>query len=350
MALAATPPDFNNNRSSYRTRSSVRTGNRNDPRFRSNQDHEDPREKYWKNNHAVIKQSSWGSVVGQFPIVAPVEEDVTLKNAIFNTLTERVENNTGTWVDKTDFYMASFEDIVPAAKTQGIMATVSMDDISSDVFSFADMEIVDASLLVIPRGAQVDFTDHQRARTRYLRFTLTVSPRLIIPGDMDFDPDTFPTPTSNTVYVRALIQNGGLAPGISKNLLDQTPKLALLFYTQANVEFDISIKHRSDAAPDQEKYEKWLREVHSKTKFYALQHYIRLSYVGRLEGTETLAQRLTRLCQRIVDPSSQQVRCQSVRELHQSFQFLITEIKGHAPPADVPQLDSLASYRRSATI
>jgi hypothetical protein len=73
-----------------------------------------------------------------------------MKNAIFDTLTERAAANTGTWIDKTECFMAKFEDIVRAAKLQANMAIASLDDIASDVFSFADMEILDANLAMIP--------------------------------------------------------------------------------------------------------------------------------------------------------------------------------------------------------
>ena len=164
MTFAAIPPDYNGNRS-YRTRSSIRTGEHSDvpqgSRFRNNNQrvYEDPHEKYWKNNHSVSKHEDWGSLVGQFPTIAPIGEHVTRKNAIFNTLTERVETNSGTWTDKTDYFMAKFEDIVPAAKLQADMAIASLDHIASDVFSFADFELLNASLLVIPRGnPNADFT------------------------------------------------------------------------------------------------------------------------------------------------------------------------------------------------
>ena len=113
--------------------------------------------------------------------------------------------------------MGKFEDIVPVAKLQADMAIASLDDIASDVFSFAYMEILDTNLATIPRGlAHFDYTQATRARTRYLRFSITASPGQIVPGVMDFDPATFPNPTSNTVYVRALMQNGSLAPGLSR--------------------------------------------------------------------------------------------------------------------------------------
>jgi hypothetical protein len=102
--------------------------------------------------------------------------------------------------------MAKFEDIVPAAKLQANMAIENLDDIGTDVFAFADMQILDASLTVIPRGNAADFPPIARERTRYLCFTLTVSPRLIKPGAMDVAPQTFPAPTSTTVYVRAPLE------------------------------------------------------------------------------------------------------------------------------------------------
>jgi hypothetical protein len=146
-----------------------------------------------------------------------------------------VEINSGTWADKTEFFMAKFEDIVPAAKLQANMAIEDLDDIRTDVVSFADMETLDASLAVIPRGnPNIDFTQPVRDRTRYLGFTITVSPRLIDPGEMEVDPQTFPAPTSTTVFVRALLENGTLVEAISKNLVDTTPTLVLLLYTQAH--------------------------------------------------------------------------------------------------------------------
>jgi hypothetical protein len=137
------------------------------------------------------------------------------------------------------------------------------------------------------------------------------------------------------------MQNGALAAGLSKHLLENAPKLALLFYGQAQAEFDVTIKHRSDAAPDQERCTKWHREIKAKTKFHAVKHHIQQSYVGRLEGTETLAQRLTSLRQKTFDPTTQKPKHLTVQELHQRHQFLLIEIKPDAPPADIPQLDQL---------
>jgi hypothetical protein len=266
-----------------------------------------------------------------------------MKNAIFNTLAEQVESNAGTWTDKSECFISKFDNIVPAAKLQADMAITSLGETSSDVFEFADMEILDANLATLPRGPQnaVEIAPQTRLRVRYLRFTLTVNPQAIIPGAMDFDPASFPNATLTTVCVRALMLNGTLAPGLTKHLLENTPKLVLLFYIQAHTEFDISIKTRCDVGPDQDKYEKWIHEVKCKTKFYAAKHCIQVSHVGRLEGTQTLVQRLTSLKQQTFDPVTKQTKCLSIEELHQRHQFLLIEIKSDTPPADVPQLDQL---------
>jgi hypothetical protein len=88
-----------------------------------------------------------------------------------------------------------------------------------------------------------DFSQNARDCTKHSYFTITESPQLIVPGAMDLDPSTFPNPTSTTACVRALVQNGALAQGTTKHLLENTPKLAWFFCQQAHTEFDASIKH-----------------------------------------------------------------------------------------------------------
>ena len=51
------------------------------------------------------------------------------------------------------------------------------------------MELLDYNLTVVPSGNGEDSTAPVQDRTRFLRFTLTVHPRLI-----NVDPQTFPAP------------------------------------------------------------------------------------------------------------------------------------------------------------
>jgi hypothetical protein len=241
-ALAATPPDFSSHY--HHTRNAGRTADTTTSRSSRN-DHDDPREAYWKNNHPGNKQYHWGSIVGQFPVIAPITEEVKIKNDIFNMHTDKTEKVTGNWTEKTDFFTAAFEDVVPAAYLQSSMAIGDLDSMELPVYTFADMEILDSNLTVIPQGNGLDYSPQARERTRFLCFTLTVHPRLITPGATNVDPQSFPLPTSVTVYVRALLDNGIITLAITKDLLEQHPKTLLMIYAQGQQAFDIAIKERN---------------------------------------------------------------------------------------------------------
>jgi hypothetical protein len=83
-----------------------------------------------------------------------------------------------------------------------------------------------------------------------------------------------------------------------------------------------------------------MREVRAKTKFHACKTLIQKAYVGRLEGTETLAQRLVNIRQRYYDKATQKLHHWSVQELSQEYQHLIAEVKPTTLPAELPQLDN----------
>jgi hypothetical protein len=286
MAFAAVPPDFNNR---MRTRSSSNRDDTKGSRFQNKGD-ESPRDRYWKNNHPVSETVTWGTIQGNFPIIPPITEIVAIKNAVYNSFVSKVEETGTKWKDRSEFFISKFEDIVPTASLTPDMAIRELQNIDAEVFAFSDVEILDANLAPIAGGAGIDFPALARARTRYLRFTITVHPRNINTGAIDIDQHFFPLPQATVVYVRALLVNGALAPIITKAVLETNPKFLVFLYAQAHTEFDICIKDRYDAAPDPEKYQSWLREVTAKTKFMACKEYIWSLYVGRLEGTETLAQ------------------------------------------------------------
>jgi hypothetical protein len=63
--------------------------------------------------------------------------------------------------------------------------------------------------------------------------------------------------------------------------------------------------------------------------------------VGRLEGTETLAQRLVTIKQQQYASTNGKVTYILVQELSQDYQFLLSEIKSNTPPTEIPQLDQL---------
>ena len=332
--FAATPPDF-----------VARRNRTSDPRTARNQRFdsrdEDPRNSYWKNNHCVNLQREWGTIRGQFPVLPPITELKKIKNTIFNLFTKKLTTATGEWKDKTEFFLAEFEDTVPAASIQADMATADLTDMNTAPFDFSDIEILDANLDVLPRGTTADFAANTRTRARFIRLTLTIQPRLINPGVLDIDAQLFPNPSATTVYVRLLLQHGTLHAGINKFLLDNSPKLLIALYHQAGQEFDLCIKSRYDAAPDPERYDKWLMEVKAKVKFTAIQQYVQNFFIGPLEGTETISQRLIAIKQRYYDRQTNKPHFRSMNQLAQEYQFLISEIKPTTQPQEIPELESV---------
>jgi hypothetical protein len=188
---------------------------------------------------------------------------------------------TGNWTEKTDFFTIAFEDVVPATYLQSSMAIGDLDSMELSVYTFADMEILDSNLTIIPRGNGLDYSPQARECTRFLCYTLTDHPRLITPGATNgVDPQSFPLPTAVTFYVGALLDNGFLTLAITKDLLALHPKMLLMIYAQGQQAFDIAIKERNTSEPDPDKFQTWILEIKAKTRIFALKHYIQESYVG----------------------------------------------------------------------
>jgi hypothetical protein len=78
MTFAATPPDFNQT-SSHGTRGGVRTGDRSDTRQGSRFACVNPRDEHWLNNHSANNHEKWSTVVGQFPVIAPMNSTLAQK-------------------------------------------------------------------------------------------------------------------------------------------------------------------------------------------------------------------------------------------------------------------------------
>ena len=114
MAFAATPPDFGN-------RTHARSNNSRDTRFDTRADTKstgDVRTTYWKNNHAVLAQEDWGSIRANFPVIPPITEIVNVKNSVCDSFVSKLASARGDWKDRTEFFLAKFEEIVPSASLQ----------------------------------------------------------------------------------------------------------------------------------------------------------------------------------------------------------------------------------------
>jgi hypothetical protein len=209
------------------------------------------------------------------------------------------------------------------------------------VFDFNDIELLDSNFRPLAPGNAnaLDWPQATRNNTRFFKFTLTVNPQLIDPGDLDINPDFFPTPVTTTVYLRALREDNSLHPQLTRQLLTQNTKLLFTVHQINNFDFTLAQKTHYEAAPNPESQKKWQTQLTAKTKFAAMLQIVRTLYVGRMEGTESMAQRILRIKQRSWNPETQTVRYKTIMELGAEFQYILNEITTNTDPDDVPNLE-----------
>jgi hypothetical protein len=194
---------------------------------------------------------------------------------------------------------------------------------------------------VLPIGdpAAPDWPPLTRANVRYFKFSLTVNPRSINPGDLDVNPEFFPTQVTTTVYVRAFRQADQLFHQITRDLLANNPKHLLTIYDLNDFDFTLAQKTHYEAAPNPDSQRKWQIQLTAKCKFAAMLQIVRTLYVGRMEGTESMAQRILRIKQRSWNPETQKARYKSIMELGAEFQYILNEISTITDPDDIPNLE-----------
>jgi hypothetical protein len=78
-----------------------------------------------------------GALCGLFPSIAPIKILNTVYSFLSKVITAR-----GDWKDKTDFFLAKFED----------MAIADLKAVDSNAFAFSGLEILDANLSTLTRG------------------------------------------------------------------------------------------------------------------------------------------------------------------------------------------------------
>jgi hypothetical protein len=81
-------------------------------------------------------------------------------------------------------------------------------------------------------------------------------------------------------------------------------------------------------------------ETKAKTKYQALIQLIQQLYIGRLEGTESMAQRILKVQQRGWDATSKRVYYKTINKIGQDFQFILQEVKHDMTNDELPDLEA----------
>jgi hypothetical protein len=117
-----------------------------------------------------------------------------------------------------------------------------------------------------------------------------------------------------------------------------------------NVPFHPAQKTHYESATNPETHQKWHNNVKAKSRYQAMIQLIRAFYVGKLEGTESMAQRLQRIKQRTFNPETRQVRFKPVTELAADFQYVLSEVTAATHHDELPNLENLVYQALSADL
>ena len=263
-----------------------------------------------------------------------------VKNTVFNALKNKLDTCEGTWTDKAELFASTFTDIVPAAALEATVAIRDLQDYSTTVFTFSNIKLVDSNFRPLPPGVGADWPVRTHADVRFFKLTLTADPRNINPGALDIDPALFPTHTATTVFLRALRINNGVHPQVTKILLEQTPKMLIDLYTLNGMDFTLAQKTHYESAPNPDTQKKWHAVLTAKTKYAVMIQLVRTLYVGRMEGTESMSQRILKIKQRSWNPETKQVKYKSIMELGAEFQYVLNEITAATHTDEIPNLEN----------
>jgi hypothetical protein len=329
LTMAATPPEFDSRSPRSYTRRPAR-----DPAT------DNPVEQYWKNGRPVLKKNEWSTIRAQLPVIAPTTATTKIKNSIFQQLTQRLTAAEGNWKDKAELFASLFNDQTPAASIEATLAISDITDYSSAVYGFNDFQLLDSDYRTLNNGNGIEYPAATRANCRFLKFTLSANPQNINPADFTINPTLFPSQVTTTVFLRAIRHNDLLHPHVSKQVINQNPKLLIDIYQIQNQEFDLSQKTFHEFAPNPDTQKKWLDNLIAKTKYEAMRQLISELYVGRLEGTERLSARIERIKQRAWDPTTSRARYKSVTELSQDYQFELQEVTPATQHDELPDMEN----------
>jgi hypothetical protein len=261
------------------------------------------RANYWINNRPALLSTTWATLTAHLPIIPPATETTEIKNTVFNSFTQRLQDADGEWTDKTSLFLSSFEQLVPAASLEANVVIADFNHYGSAVFEFELYECYDNMYKTVAIGGGANFTNPKRAEIKWLKFALNVAPQQANPGHISVQADQFPSRRTHTVFLRALLNNAvALHNSITKAiLLNRTATLATLYEDQ-NQPFEPSIELSDSSYADPSKFAKTLKQIKAETKFNAIKQIITPVYIGCTDGLKSLTNRILGIEQSYYNP------------------------------------------------
>jgi hypothetical protein len=134
------------------------------------------RDQYWVNNHPALISTMWATLTAHLPIIPPATETTEIKNIIFNSYTQRLQDADSEWMDKTSLFLSSFEELVRAASLEADAVIADFNNYGLDVFEFESNECYNNMYEQVNIGAGINFTNAERASIKWFKSALNVAP------------------------------------------------------------------------------------------------------------------------------------------------------------------------------
>jgi hypothetical protein len=193
-AFATMPPPFSDRNHCATTRTS---------RFHTDKDQTPgvlTRVNYWINNRPTLLSTTWATVTAHLPIIPPPTETREIKNTVFNSFTQCLQDADEEWTDKSSLFLLSFEQLVPATSLEADVVITNFNNYGSAVFNFESYECYDNMYYEpVAIGGGANFTNPELSTIKWFKFALNVAPQQANPGHIAVRADQFPSRSTNTV-------------------------------------------------------------------------------------------------------------------------------------------------------
>jgi hypothetical protein len=243
---------------------------------------------------------------------------------------QAISNNQASWQDKAEVIANRFQQDAPAARAMVENAIMDLLNYENICYKFEDMELYDLTMRLIPYGnyALVQLPQNTKTRTKWIGFTLFVQPRLCDARSIVIEAQHLPPPVRAQVYIQTLNDpvTENLYNTITRLLLEINPKDLIELHDYENAEYILQQLSRYNHAPDMDTRKKWLDLQKAEAMYEGLCQITQADYVGKVEGMESLSQRLMRLKQNVYNTKTGKMECISVQELNKQYQMHLAKV------------------------
>ncbi|CAJ1934646.1 unnamed protein product, partial [Cylindrotheca closterium] len=252
---------------------------------------------YWVNGSHVDETITYNQYTIDTAVLAPTTESPEIKQAILQQSVNSIKQTKTTMEHKVDFLMKRYTSVCPDVRSRVNAATSELFDVTSDVYEFASLHVIDNTGQAIATGPGPGLPAPFRAAATYFRIELRLVPRLCsLRTDIGINPTKFPPSSNRAVYVPVPRVQNQMDVSITRQMImDQAHHKEIIAAMAAlGEEFSMRAATR-DGEPDNEAYEKWSKQQIAKTQFQALEQALMATYVGLQQGMETPNQQLAKL-------------------------------------------------------